>query len=609
MSDDHAADVQAYIDGVTTGKIVTGRLQRLAVWRHLDDLKLAGSRGFYFDEQIAVDCIEFSLCCYQFDGEWEDLPLMLRGEQKFIAWCLFGWRQVSDGLRRFRQAQIECARKWGKSTYVGYICNLLLYADFPPEPGAQIYVAATKQEQAKAVWESARQMIERSPELAAEAVIRDSQNKTEILLPASGAKFRPLASDTKKADGYSPHCIVKDEEHAYRGSMVKFVNTLKSGFGARRQPLTVTITTYGDDESDIWQKSHDYAVACLESVITGEIYDDTWFVFIAAIDYPDPIPCFRCQGDECSWCSGTGMIEPDKPYDEACWIKANPGIGQTPKWERMRDMAREAKNGLGESEFFQKNLNIVVSSKSKIIPAETWALCKGEFFDWSTANRIHGASDTGRSNDMGAGVAMARFDMTDDEGVDFRRFEIRSRAFTCKERDDEIKTPQVARWCATGQLNECNGDQILFSDIEDWAVKQTIEYGVRTWAYDPSFGSITGQRLKEVHGLTVFPFSQNAFRYNAPTRLLKSLLTQVHLVDGKPVRALCHDGDPVLAWMMTNLIVVKNAKDEWMPDKGASPQKIDLCVATIMALSECVFEDNGVAPAGKFYETNELEIV
>jgi phage terminase large subunit-like protein len=37
--------------------------------------------------------------------------------------------------------------------------------------------------------------------------------------------------------------------------------------------------------------------------------------------------------------------------------------------------------------------------------------------------------------------------------------------------------------------------------------------------------------------------------------------------------------------------VRKNAKDEWMPDKGASPQKIDLAVAVLMAISECVFSD------------------
>jgi phage terminase large subunit-like protein len=98
-----------------------------------------------------------------------------------------------------------------------------------------------------------------------------------------------------------------------------------------------------------------------------------------------------------------------------------------------------------------------------------------------------------------------------------------------------------------------------------------------------------GQRLQEEHSLTVFPFPQNPFRYNEPTRLLERLLTEVHIVNGKPVRALAHDGDEVLAWMMTNLVTRKNAKDEWMPDKGSSPQKIDLAVAVIMALSECVF--------------------
>jgi len=85
------------------------------------------------------------------------------------------------------------------------------------------------------------------------------------------------------------------------------------------------------------------------------------------------------------------------------------------------------------------------------------------------------------------------------------------------------------------------------------------------------------------------------------------LLTEVHMVDGKPVRALGHDGDPVLAWMMTNLIIVKNSRDQWMPDKGSSVQKIDIAVAVLMAISECLYSDK--ASVNKYYETHDVEFV
>lgn len=592
---EHAADVERYITGVLDGSIITGRLERLAVHRHVADLQHAGARGFHFDPRPAIKAIEFSSLCRQFESPFAGQPLTLRPEQKFVVWCMMGWRQTTDGFRRFRQVQYELARKAGKSTWVAYIACLLLYMDSPIEMGAQGYVAATKQEQAKIVWNAAMKMIEASPALKRRAKITESALKIEI--PHLNNIFRPLAAD-KTPDGFNPHFVIKDEEHAWREIHRGQSDTLGSGFGTRNQPITLTITTYGDDESSVWQENHDYAVRCLESVIGGEIVDDTWFAFICALDFPKPHPCYACKGDACPWCAGTGELPVDDPFDETVWRKANPGIGpgpgSTPQIERMRDLANAAKNRPDKrSEFFQKNLNIIVCSRDKIVTPEAWAACRCELSNWTAADRIHGAGDLGRSNDMAGSAVVARFDLTDDNGVDFQRFEIRSRAWTCEDRHEDVKTGQVARWIQEDLLSESSGDQILFSEVEDWIVTQSGLWGVRTWAYDPAFGPMLGQRLQEVHGLTVFSFTQSAYHYNNVTRLLPRLLTEVHTVGGKPVRALGHDGDPVLAWMMTNLIVRKNAKDEWMPDKGASPQKIDIAVSVLMALSECLYSEDG----------------
>lgn len=590
---DHAADVERYISGVLDGSIVTGRLERLAVHRHLADLDHAGERGFYFDPVPATKAIEFSSLCRQFESPFAGQPLNLRMDQKFVVWCMMGWRQKENGFRRFRQVQYEIARKGGKSTMSAYLACLLMFMDSPVEQGAQGYVAATKQDQAKIVWNAALKMIQRSPALKKRAKITESALMIEV--PHLDNVFRPLAAD-KTPDGFNPHFIIKDEEHAWREVHRGQADTLGSGFGTRNQPITITITTYGDDESALWRENHNYAVRCVESVIDGEIVDDTWFAFICALDYPRETPCFKCKGDRCPWCGGSGTIEPDDPYNELIWRKANPGIGPgpgfTPQVDRMRELATMARQRPDKRpEFLQKNLNIVVASRDKIISAEAWTACRGELSNWASADRVHGGIDLGRSNDMAGAAAVARFDMTDDAGVDFIRFEIRSRAWTCEDRHENVKTDQVKRWCRDGLLSECSGDQILFTDVEDWAVEQTALWGVKTWAYDPAFGPMLGQRLQEVHGFTVFPFTQSAYHYNSVTRRIVSLLTEVHTVNGRQVRALQHDGDPVLAWMMTNLVVRKNAKDEWMPDKGSSPQKIDIAVAVLMAMSECVFSE------------------
>lgn len=594
--DSHKEEIEHYIAQVVGGKIVTGRLERLAVWRHKDDLEHAGERGYYFDEALANHAINFSKFCRQFESPFQGKPLVLRVDQKFAVWCLFGWRRKIDGMRRFRHCQWEIGRKNGKSTLTAYLCLLMLFADRPVEHGAQIYVAATKQEQAKVVWSAADNMLMQSPSLLKRAKRTPSKNLIE--LPHLKSKFVPLAAD-KTPDGFNPHLVVKDEEHAWRKKHLGQAKTLKSGFGVRAQPLTITITTYGDDESELWLKNHDYGVRVLESVITGDIVNDEWLVLIFAIDCGKEHACFRCRGENCEWCGGTGTIPNDDPYDERVWRKANPGAGEgvgfVPQMSALRTSALESR-GLPdqESEFFQKNLNIIVRSRDKIIAPEAWAQCRCELSDWKTADRVHGGCDIGRSDDMFGLAAVARFDMVDDKGVAFTRFELRTHAVTCEKRGEDISTPEVKRWVEMGVLGESPGDQILFSDAEAWALSQTALWGVRTWAYDPSFGRMFGQNMQHVHGLTVFPFTQSAYHYNTVTRLLPKLLTKVHIVDGKEVRALGHDGCPVLAWMMRNLIVVKNAKDEWMPDKGESEQKIDIAVSVLMAISECLYSEQEV---------------
>jgi phage terminase large subunit-like protein len=585
VSANHKADVAAYIEGVLDGSIVTGRLLRLAVWRHVDDLRLAGERGFYFDEQIATDAIEFSLCCNQFEGEWANKPLELRPEQKFIVWCVFGWRQRSDGLRRFRQAQLEVGRKWGKSTVTAYLACLLLFADTPIEMGAQGYVAATKKDQARVVWNAAASMIEKSEELAAEAIIKPS--KHEIRIPEFESVFLPLAQDGDKVDGFNPHFIIKDEEHAYRKFMTAFINTLGSGFGARRQPLTITITTYGDERSDIWQASHDYSVKVLESVITGVIVDDTWFGFTAAIDREKGVPCFRCRGKSCSWCGGTGELPIDDPFDERCWIKANPGLGITPKLERMRESATLARNRPDKlSEFLQKNLNVVVSSKERFITPEMWG--SGSVLSPRETVPGHGGMDLGRVNDFAAIAGCWPFDEVDDAGKEFRRFEIEAKTWTVTDRPDELKTPSIARWITDGHLIAHEGQNVDFPLIQEEILAWNERYVLRTWAYDATFAAIMAQAL-EAEGLSMFRFTQAHKYYTIPIEEFRKLLGQSRMVRGVKVPLLKHNGCPALAWQAGNLIVDRNVRGERMPDKTKSDNKIDAMVAVLMAFSECLY--------------------
>ena len=583
----HADDVQRYIDGVLDGSIVTGRLVRLAVCRHVEDLEHGSERGIYFDPEIAEESIAFADVCIQYEGEWAGLPLELLPHQKFMVWCLMGWRQKSDGMRRFRKAHIEMARKGGKSSMCAYLCCLLLLFDSPIEQGAQGYCAATMKPQAAIVWRQAVRMIEASPSL--KNLCKVTESVYNVAVPRFNSFFRPIASDGKRADGFNPHFIIRDELHEWGEKHRQLVDTLDSGFGARRQPLTITITTAGTDRSLIWQEDHNFGVRVLESVITGDIVDDAWFVFIAAIDYPQPAPCFRCQGPECAWCDGSGVIPADDPFDESCWIKANPGIGITPKLERMRESANEAqKRREKQNEFLRKNCNVRVSSTERLIMPEVWEACRGDLGD-TLGLSGHGGFDLGRSNDFASIAALLMRPLVDDDGKEVTQYLIKSRSFTCKDRHHDVQTNQIQRWVQDGYLTEHPGDAVDFNEIQRLIVEFSTEHTIRTWAYDDNFAKQMAQSLLNDHGCEIFPFTQIPKYYNEPISKFCELLTKRYVVGGVSVPAIIHNGCPVLAWQAGNLIAKANARGEKMPDKGSSKFKIDAMVSILMAFSECLF--------------------
>jgi phage terminase large subunit-like protein len=598
----HAEDVQKYIDGVLDGSIVTGRLERLAVWRHVDDIekwKNDPSYPFEFSEAIADKSIRFSSMCRQFEGEWANHPLQLRRDQKFVVWCMMGWRRKEDKLRRFRQVQWEMARKGGKSTVTAYLACLLLFCDTPIEEGAQIYVAATKQKQAKIVWNHALKMIEKSPDLRKLCTITPSQNF--IQYDAKNSRFEPLAAD-KTPDGFNPHCIIKDEEHAWRQEHRSQAETLASGFGARMQPITITITTYGDTDSLIWKENHDYAVRCLESVIDGNIVDDSWFAFICALDYrtadSQPVPCFRCKGENCPWCGGAGELPIDDPFDEKVWIKANPGIGPgkgyTPKLHIMQGDALLAKQRPDKlSEFLQKNCNIIVASGFRLLTPDSWAKSAGELSLLSTVTG-HAAIDLGRTNDFASIAGVWSFTETDDDGENFVRYEALTKSWTVEDRPKELQLSMIDTWIGNGDIIASHGDAVDFLDVYDTCKEWHSEYSIRTWAYDKTYAHQLAQMLT-ADGLEMFVFGQSHKFYTAPIKELLRCVGKTRTVNGVEVPLFKHNGNPCLAWQAGNLCVDKNTRGEMMPDKSQDINKIDAMVAVLMALSECLYhQDDGV---------------
>lgn len=544
--------VQRYIDGVLSGDIVTGRLVRLAVERHVNDLQNANKRGWIFNRNAAAGAVAFfPLCLRHSIGEWNDAPFTLEPWQQFITWVIFGWKRSSDNTRRFRKVYISIARKNGKTTFAAGLALKALYLDDPVEPAAQVYCVATKEDQARLLYSEAERMVRKCPWLMKRSKIRKAPHL--ISYEQQQSIFKALGSDSNGTDGLNPHCIVMDELHAWSEHHRPLKEKLSTGGGARRQPLEIMITTAGDNDSLLWLEEQDYARRSVEATVSGNVFDDQYFAFNATID------------------------EPDDPLDSAVWIKANPNLGVSVKQEYLEAQAREARNVASKhNQFVRYHANTQTESREREISVELWAQ-GAQPLTVEPGAACHAGMDLGRSSDFAA-VSLC-FPVIDDASGQ-TRYEFISRSWCCSDGIFDVSREPFSSWITRGELACCRGNAINFQEIEDWIVEQSQRYNIQTIAYDKTYAREMAMRLQDQHGLQMFEFTQAPRFYNEPFR---------RFVEELKAGRISHGLDPVLEWQAGNLQNAPNAKDEWMPNKGNRRAKIDAMVAGLMAFSECLF--------------------
>lgn len=609
------------MDSVLSGKQAAGRLQILAVMRHQTDLKHAGKRGWVFNTVIANYCIWFiqTACVHTKNsvGAKAGDPLLLTPTQKFVVWSLFGWRDKM-GYRRFQKAYLEVARKYGKSTFAAAILLLVLVFDFPQEPEAEIYCAATKEKQAMIVFRLALQMARKSKILRPLLTFLTKS----LLYPALDSFVQPLGSDSDGTDGLNPSVVIKDELHAWQKRHRGLHEKLETGDGARMQPLGITITTAGDDRAEIWKEEREWIARAVESVITGEIVDDRAFGFICCMDVAD-WQCVVCggsgksKGRKCGVCCGKGKLAADlpfdpksktNPFDKRIWTKANPNMGYSVDFSKYeKHINRAMKSPIYRNTTLRYYGNVMVSSSERLIDPQLWARNSGAPYI-HTGQFCRGAFDLGRSDDWASWALSfpGLLDITpsaDDleEGIAaLHTYDIIGKSYTCEARAEELMNPQIDSWIEKGLLEVHPGDQVDFEQIENDIVEVSNRYAVLSWAFDQMFAPQMAQHLINKHGQNCTRFVQGPSWYNSGIRELMRALRRGDV---------SHGGDPVLAWQAENLIVIRDARDLWMPDKSHKTLKIDGMTSVLMSISDCLFhaaEDDG---RHSVYETRGLRTI
>ena len=549
--------VTAYAKAVVAGRVVAGRLVRLACQRHLDDLGRAGkARGLRFDRAAADHALDFFPTFLRLsEGEHADRPFKLEPWQAFIVGSLFGWKG-RDGFRRFRTAYIETAKGQGKTPLLAGIGLYGITCD--EEPGAQVFAAAVTREQAggpASLFADAKAMAQSSPALAADLEIGEHN----IAHLPSRSFLRPVSSEGRSLDTKRVHMALIDEIHEHPTAVV--VDKLRAGTKGRRQALILEITNAGYDRLSVCWAHHEYSA----KVLDGTLAQDAWYAYVCTLD-----PCEPCRleghtqpKDGCAAC--------DDWAKEAVWPKVNPNLGVSISRKYLREQVAEAQGMPSKRDIVQRlNFCLWTSSHLTWIPADRWRSCDGRLEDDDLSGvPCFAGLDLGQTDDFSA-LALV-FLLPDGRAAVRMRYWIP--AATVAARADR---PYPA-WRTAGLLAVTEGDTTDYDQVEQEVGDLCQRWGVRELAYDKRFAEQLALHLAGL-GVTCVDMPQG-YQLNEGIRKVESLVKT-----GK----LAHGGDPLLGWMVSNVALRRGTRGEVRLDKQKAADKIDGVAALAMAMTRAI---------------------
>lgn len=536
-----------------------GKLERIFRERHERDLELSRApgghpRGLVFDADAGERVVTFvERYCKHHKGEWAGRPLLLEEWQKAIVRQAFGWRRA-DGTRRFRTMYVEVGRKNGKSELAAALGLYMLVGDH--EAGAEVYSSATKKDQARIVWNTAAQMLKASPELR--RFVRGLQSS--LVVSKNASFFQPLGADSSTLDGLNPHGNIIDELHAHRDRGVWDV--LDSAMGARRQPMTIAITTAGIyDANGIGWEMHDYAT----KVLDGTFVDDSFFAFIATPDEEDA--------------AGGGY------FTEVAQQKANPNWGVSVKPDYLAKQAEKAQRMPGFlNEYLIKHLNVWTQQAKRWLPMDRWAKCETPLTAGADAfafalerekslegRECRGGLDLSSKLDLTALVLEFR----DEEG---KFVDLLCRFWLPEERVQEaLKKGQrhYEVWAREGWLRTTPGDVVDYEFIRAEVNELAKRFVLKELAFDP-WGALDLATRLTGDGVQMVECRQGFRTLSEPSKQIEA-----DVMEGR----LRHAHNPILRWCASNAVVVSDPAGNLKPDKAKAAERIDGIVALIMARS------------------------
>ena len=526
-----------YAQGVSSGKIVAGKLIKLAVQRFYKDLD---RKDFVFDYKEGMRLVNFAKLCHHWKGPKKGTPIDFEPHQYFYLIQKYGWKNKETGLPRFRRSFKEIARKQYKTTEAAV--ESLFHMAKGLEESAQVWCGATKEADAVLVVNDAGRIALASPELRSSFTVQIHEPYCRRVIYKKRDAFMTYMT-AQPQDGADVSMGIGDECHDWSDSGTR--DRIESGMGNRIAPIFSAITTAGFNKFS-------YCYSTLRAtgikILEGSQVDDEQLVMIYEMD----------EGD--NW------------EDEKMWEKSNPNIrfSQT-QLPYLRGQYTKAKNEGGKTEvnFKTKNLNLWTDSFEVWIQDDIWMNnAHGMTLESLKTVDCFGGLYTSASESLNCFVLY----FPDVRGKQIFRVWSWLPEKYVKSNEDEI---DYQKWVDEDFVIQTSGNAQDHKSIASDVLKICLEYQIQVIGFEKTFAQYVVPEL-EAEGYPMMEINQGFNNLGQQTDSFKKWAKEGQIE---------HFGNPVLRWHVSNTVTHRNKTDgAEKPDRGASGSRIGAVAACLNAM-------------------------
>jgi len=250
------------------------------------------------------------------------------------------------------------------------------------------------------------------------------------------------------------------------------------------------------------------------------------------------------------------------------WHAVNPNLGESVSLDFLREECCRAKETAAyENTFRNLYLNQWTEASVRWIGTDAWSRCNNRTVDLQ-GFECSGGLDLSTVTDLSALVLAFR---RDDEIVLECRFWCPEEGIRKRSHRDRVPYQQ---WVKDGWLIATPGESIDYGFIRQEIIDLSRKYQIRKLAIDRWNATQLATELID-DGLDVVAFGQGYASMSSPAKSFEA-----SIINGE----INHQGNPILRWMASNVVVEQDAAGNIKPSKSKSTERIDGIVAAVMAI-------------------------